>query len=344
VSSIVLGLGAPHTPLLTFGPRLWVERAKDDVRMQDLCMSDGRTLTYQQLEAERGPRFAAQASLEVFEQQSARLQHNLDRLADELAAAAPDAVVIVGDDQRELFAAGTTPAVALYLGEEIVMHPLTEVHPDLPQWHQICAEGYLMNAPHRLPTAPKIAEALVESMIDLGVDVAVATQGDDPKSSGFGHAFGFIAGRLFRGRDIPIIPLLLNTYYPPNVPSAARAYDIGLALREAIDALPVSARIAVIASGGLSHFVTDEALDRRVMGALATGDPGPLRSLPRQALRSGSSEILNWVLVAGALRCAPHAWGDYVPVYRTPAGTGVGVGFACWRTSEDDRRTTTRKG
>ena len=159
---------------------------------------------------------------------------------------------------------------------------------------------------------------------------SVASCGEGGKA-GLGHAFGFISKRPFRGRNYPMVPLLLNTYYPPNVPTAARSHDIGRALRTAIEASPDNLRVAVIASGGLSHFATDEVLDRTVMDALASGDAEPLRALPRPALRSGSSEILNWVLTAGAVDRLPHAWGEYIPIYRTPAGTGVGLGFACWR-------------
>jgi hypothetical protein len=135
--------------------------------------------------------------------------------------------------------------------------------------------------------------------------------------------------RLFRGRSIPVLPVLLNTYYPPNVPTSRRCHDIGRALRGAIEAAKADLRVAIIASGGLSHFVVDEKLDRDVLAALA-GDAGYLRSIPPAALQSGSSEILNWVMVAGAVGDRPLRWIEYQPIYRTPAGTGVGVGFAVW--------------
>ena len=54
-------------------------------------------------------------------------------------------------------------------------------------------------------------------------------------------------------------------------------------------------RVAVMASGGLSHFVVDEEIDRATLKALAEKDVDGLRSLPREKLRSGTSEILNWV-------------------------------------------------
>jgi hypothetical protein len=105
---------------------------------------------------------------------------------------------------------------------------------------------------------------------------------------------------------------------------------IGRAIRAAIDASQFNRRVAVIASGGLSHFVTNEELDRRVINALKTGDPTDQCRLPVKLLKSGSSEIRNWIAVAGILDGPKATWVEYVPVYRTPAGTGIGLAFARW--------------
>jgi hypothetical protein len=51
---------------------------------------------------------------------------------------------------------------------------------------------------------------------------------------------------------------------------------------------------------------------------------------PRPALNSGSSEILNWILVAGALDDFAVRSVRYLPLFRTPAGTGVGAAFVVW--------------
>jgi 3-O-methylgallate 3,4-dioxygenase len=55
-----------------------------------------------------------------------------------------------------------------------------------------------------------------------------------------------------------------------------------------------------------------------------------LSSLPRNKLFAGSSEILNWVALAGAAEALDLHWSEYVPGYRTPAGTGTGMSFALW--------------
>ena len=52
---------------------------------------------------------------------------------------------------------------------------------------------------------------------------------------GMGHAFGFIYGRIFGGKEIPIVPVMLNTYYAPNQPSPRRCFQLGKALRKAVE-------------------------------------------------------------------------------------------------------------
>ena len=128
-----------------------------------------------------------------------------------------------------------------------------------------------------------------------------------------------------------MLPVLLNTYNPPNVPSAARAYEIGRKLGAAIAASPRDLRVAIAASGGLSHFITEEAHDRKLLAAMEARDSEALTSVPRGALLSGSSEILNWIAAAGALEGLNVAWKHYIPVRRSPAGTGIGLGFMVWK-------------
>jgi hypothetical protein len=86
-----------------------------------------------------------------------------------------------------------------------------------------------------------------------------------------------------------------------------------------------------MASGGLSHVVIDEALDRQVIEALTHKRYERLNDLPRDKLHGGTSEILNWVALAGAVEPMEMTMVDYVTTYRSPAGTGCGMAFAHWR-------------
>ena len=73
------------------------------------------------------------------------------------------------------------------------------------------------------------------------------------------------------------------------------------------------------------------AADRAIIKALADKDADFLRNLPRNKLNAGSSEILNWVALGGASEHLDLDWFEYVPGYRTPAGTGTGLSFATLR-------------
>jgi 3-O-methylgallate 3,4-dioxygenase len=109
-------------------------------------------------------------------------------------------------------------------------------------------------------------------------------------------------------------------------------FDFGEAVMDAIESWPSDKTVAIIGSGGLSHFIVDEELDKVVIDAFNT-DIDKLRGLDERLYQSGSSEIKNWVPVAVAMRRlgAKMTLVDYVPCYRSPAGNGHAMAFAYWR-------------
>jgi 3-O-methylgallate 3,4-dioxygenase len=90
------------------------------------------------------------------------------------------------------------------------------------------------------------------------------------------------------------------------------------------------ARVGIVASGGLSHFVVHEDLDRGVLKALKERDEKALLGIPDGLLQSGNSEIKNWMVAATACEHLDFEVIDYVPLRRSPAGTGAGMGFGFW--------------
>src|SRR5437763_13121980 len=76
---------------------------------------------------------------------------------------------------------------------------------------------------------------------------------------------------LWGEQPIPIVPIFVNNYFPPNQPTSSRCYDLGLALHQAIESSPADLRVGVDASGGLSHIVTNKRLDRQLLAALRDG-------------------------------------------------------------------------
>ncbi len=59
---------------------------------------------------------------------------------------------------------------------------------------------------------------------------------------GEGHAFGFVHKRLMPRAVVPIVPVMVNTYYPPNQPSPRRCYRLGQAFAAAVKSFPEDAR------------------------------------------------------------------------------------------------------
>ncbi len=328
-----MGMGVSHGPTVVLPAQMWAERAATEVHgtERNLNTLDGRFLTYAELLAERGEPFAREATLGNFQLQFAQCQRALDRLADDLATARPDVLVVIGSDQDELYRDGNVPAFAVYHGGEIATWKRDQT--GYPAWRRAVTAAYGMDEVHRYPGSPALARQLVEQLVGAGFDVAASDAVPDPIRAGFGHAWGFVAERLFRDTPIPMIPVLINGFRPPNVPTPRRCYELGFALRRAIEASPLDARVAVMASGGLSHMLCEETLDRSVIDALLSGEHEPLCALPPHSLQSGSSEIRSWIALAAATSHLKPDWLEYVPVYRTPAGSGMGCAFASWNTS-----------
>ncbi|MES1980401.1 MAG: extradiol ring-cleavage dioxygenase [Pseudomonadota bacterium] len=331
MAEIVLGIGTSHSPLLVLGGAQWEYRSQDDRRNKSLNTLDGRFLSYEQLVEERGEQYALESDPAGFPAMAAKAEAALDRLAAELKAAKPDVVLVVGDDQGELFGPENFPAIAIYRGDELAMKPAEHLT-GMPPWaDQAFWTGYRMDLPHRFPAAPALALDLVHDLIRQGVDVASSDRVLDPTVRGFGHAFGFVIERLMKDIDVPMLPVLLNTYFPPNTPTAARCYEVGSKIATALTRSPSPARVAVVASGGLSHFLCEEAFDRRIVEALQTNDTDFLMQIPQEAMLSGSSEIRNWIMVAGMVAGMKADFTEYIPVHRTPAGSGIGLAFMSWK-------------
>ncbi len=113
-----------------------------------------------------------------------------------------------------------------------------------------------------------------------------------------------------------------------KLPRPTRCFALGQGLAKAVRAWTEGLRVAFVASGGLSHFTVDPELDAKVMRAFLDCDGDVLGNIPKNRLNSGNSEIRNWITVAGACAGLSPVWRDYIPCYRTPAGTGCGMGFA----------------
>lgn len=348
MAQIVLGIGTSHTPLLSLPPELWETYAQNDRRNPELLLPDGTAVGYDELLARAAPTIAAAAVPAQFFDQHARAQRALATLGQALADAAPDTVVIISDDQDEVLFDENMPSLAIYWGESMTIVP-RRYSDQAPAVMKASAWGY-GESEAEIPVDAALGERLIGYLVEHDFDVAhlrylrsepggtIGPAGyikrvrtTPPRRQGMPHGFSFVVTRLMRGDIRPILPIFQNTCYPPNQPTPRRSYRFGQAIRAAIEAWDEERRVAVVASGGLSHFVVDEELDRTVLKALAEKDGATLCALPRARLNSATSETQNWIAAGGAMEHLQFTLCDYLPGYRTPAGTGGGWAFGLWQ-------------
>ncbi len=330
MAKIVLGIGTSHTPQMTMDPSLWEDHAGRDVLNAGLVAYDGEIHPFAELADRAAGRFGSELALDVYWAKHQRAQAALSTLCAALASARPDVVIVVGDDQNELFGAHGVPAIGLYTGETVDDLPrspesLARLSEGMRQaaWASHSATRYTHVVDAEMAT--HLLGCLTEENFDL---TQVRAQG--PGQS-IGHAFNFVRYRLGLDPKIPIVPVLLNTYIPPNVLGPGRCYRLGQAIARAVASYREDQRVVIVGSGGLSHFVVLEEFDRGVLSALRSRDDATIAALPRRYFRSGTSEVLNWIVAGGALESLAMEVVDYVPGFRSPAGTGTGMGFALWR-------------
>jgi len=118
---------------------------------------------------------------------------------------------------------------------------------------------------------------------------------------------------------------------PPNQPTPKRLYAFGRAVRHVLEATDDQLRVAVIATGGLSVGIVDEELDRLALSGMQSRSVSTLSSLPRTWMQGSQGEVLCWIAAAGAADHLEMEIVDYLPGYRSPAGTGCGLAFAVWK-------------
>ncbi|MDQ8729950.1 hypothetical protein [Bradyrhizobium sp. LHD-71] len=337
MAKIVLGMATSHGPLLSTPPEQWGERVKAD-RTNPALWFRGTPYKFDALETLRSAEKLDQKS-ELAERQTryARCRKALDALAATFETANPDVVVIVGNDQQEIFCDKNMPAFSVYWGESVTNRPPTEEQmAKMPPGSSLATFAHRPEKETHYPCAPDLGRHIIQTMMDKEFDVgtskALPSDGLEWSRDSLPHAFGFILRQIMKDRPVPHVPVMINTFYPPNQPTAQRCHRFGLALKEAIEGFPKDARVAVIASGGLSHFVVDEDLDQKFLGFLKKGDVKGMTTMPETFLQSGTSEFKNWIPVGAIAHGAGLAMDvvDYVPCYRSSAGTGNAMGFVRW--------------
>ncbi len=320
MATIALGIGSSHGPTIQSTPEHVEKLADGDTR-------DPR-FDYDALLAAAKPGLEKEVSGTVIRERHAAARKALAALNERIAQADLDILIVVSNTHR-VPPTGVHPVFGVLRAEEfpVVRRAEQPFNPDLRFVDD--KDRPPANNIEIRPGHAALADHLIESLIVDGFDVACTDRlpEDTPLDDAFTYPYEWLLG----GRVIPLVAFNLSRDLP-NQAYPRRCYDMGVALRKAVESWPEDARVGLVASGGLSHQIVDEALDRSVIDALVKGDRNYLSTLSRDRLNGapGTPEILNWIAVAGAMAPGTMTLIDYQPVYRSLAGTGHGLTFGYW--------------
>jgi hypothetical protein len=325
MAEVVLGIGSSHGPTVQSPPEKWAKLGEGD-------QFDPR-LDYKGLLAVAPPGLDKEITPEIQQKRDAAKHVALGKLTQIIKDAKLDIIVVVSNIHR-VEKTGHHPVFGIMRSATFPTSKMSErlFDPEARK-HKLDEtkdKYHVYNIDSERPGHPALATFLVNALIEDGFDMS--THDNFAQGAPLDDAFAFPDKWLLDNQPIPIVPLMISRDLP-NQATAARCDDLGKALRKAINAWPEKARVGVLASGGLSHQVVDEELDRNVIKALEQGDEAALRGLSRDRLNKapGTPEILNWVAVASAMAPTRMKLVDYLPCYRSLAGTGHGIAFGYWQ-------------
>jgi aromatic ring-opening dioxygenase catalytic subunit (LigB family) len=244
-----------------------------------------------------------------------RLSAAYGELGRRMTAAGADVIVGLAPDHWTNFFLDNLPALCIGIGDE---------HGGPPEPFM---KGF---APDPIPGDPALGRHILETALADGFEPALSYR------LRLDHGLCLPLSRMALPRMPRIVPMLINELEPPML-SYRRCLAWGRLLRRAIASYPAPVRVAILATGGLSHSIgeptmgaIDEDFDRRCIDALVLGEEGPLVDLLENgAAKSGNGahEIRNWAVAHGAADCRGFELLDYLPAPEVY----VGCGFAAWR-------------
>ena len=306
-----LGMASAHAPMMFQKAQYWP-------RMLDRIPAQAR----EHLPHSARVELASPAVIEGYIQ---RIETAFAALRGQLSAYRPDALLMIGDDQGDMFDAANMPTLAVYTGDE-------------PLWGRSARDAYDVPLAERTKVVfrphTELARHLLDGLLERGFDVANLAR-FEPRGNparGVSHMVSNLVPEVDPELRIPLVCVFVNEYYPP-LPSAARCARLGEAIAQVLFERPE--RVAIYASGGLSHYPgmynagwIDQPLDRWILERLQRNDVAALEHLftfDSDNLRSGTGEVRAWISVAAAMR-RPATVVEYVPAHCAQTGCG----FVYW--------------
>lgn len=234
--------------------------------------------------------------------QSAERYHaGIERVADVFEAARPDVIVAITNEHFVNFYLNNIPAICV--GTATSYFGPVEPFLKIPQVD--------------VPGDRRFGKALVQSALESDFDVSFSEE------LRFDHGTMVPLHYVNRNMAIPVVPVMVNNLFPP-LPTPRRLYAFGQFLARMIASQPDDLRVALLATGGLSHKVgTPDAgeinpeFDRAFLDDVVAGRGSKLASITSEelgAIGNGTHEARNWLGVMGAVGDIPAVVQSYEPI------------------------------
>jgi len=248
-------------------------------------------------------------------QQQLLAKKAMDEMRWRLEAAKPDVILGFSNDHLLNWPINNVPEFTVGIGDE---------HVGPADWYD---EWLGMDTKYRIPGHAKLARYIVNEGARRRIAFAYL------REMQFDDGFSVPMHYLNPYNAIPLVPISMNCTVPP-IPLPERSYHVGTVLREMIKAYPETTRVAVLATGGLSHepggpryFWVDEAFDLWFLDLLKRGDhQALLRECTLEKMEAagsgGTAELLAW-LMALAFTRGPAEVLAYMPAVAWRTGTGM---------------------
>jgi hypothetical protein len=224
MARVVLGIGSSHSPTLLMEPDAWLARAgHDDVKIHALHDLSGKRISYDELLAQAPAGIEREIGADVLAARHEANQKAVVEVRERLRAARPDLVLVIGDDHKEVFQEDNMPVVSVYWGETIPYKPQ-----GMMKWKydpSLRADSWYPQEERDYPVAAVEARRLIGDLMARDFDVAHSHH--YRPGQGMSHSFGYVYYKVMADQVFPIIPVSINTYYPPNQISPLRAYRLG---------------------------------------------------------------------------------------------------------------------
>ena len=248
-------------------------------------------------------------------QQQLLAKKAMDEMRWRLEAAKPDVILGFSNDHLLNWPINNIPELTVGIGDE---------HVGPADWYD---EWLGMPTKYRIPGHAKLARHIVNEGARRRIAFSFL------REMQFDDGFSVPMHYLNPYNAIPLVPISMNCTVPP-IPLPERSYQVGVTLREMLEAYPDDLRVAVLATGELSHepggpryFWVDEEFDLWFLQLLRRGDHAALlRECTLEKMEAagsgGTAELLAWIMALAFTR-GPAEVLAYMPAIAWRSGTGM---------------------